>query len=100
LGEGPAITVMDRTFIADRRLVDLLIDTAQAEGLPHQFKRPGIGGTDAGVVHLARAGTPSVAVSVPARYIHAPAAILDLADFWNTVKLMLATLRRLPEQGL
>ena len=100
LGEGPAITVMDRTFIADRRLVDLLIDTAQAEGLPYQFKRPGIGGTDAGAVHLARAGTPSVVVSVPARYIHAPAAILDLADFWNTVKLMQATLRRLPEQGL
>lgn len=98
LGDGPAITVMDRSFIADRRLVDLLINTAEAEGIPHQFKRPGIGGTDAGAVHLARAGVPSVAVSVPARYIHSPAAILDLADFWNTVKLMQSTLRRLPEQ--
>lgn len=98
LGDGPAITVMDRSFIADRRLVDLLINTAEAEGLPYQFKRPGIGGTDAGAVHLARAGVPSVAVSVPARYIHAPAAILDLADFWRTVKLMQATLKRLPDQ--
>lgn len=97
LGDGPAITVMDRSFIADRRLVDLLIDTAEMENLPHQFKRPGIGGTDAGAVHLAREGVPSVAVSVPARYIHAPAAVLDLVDFWNTVKLMKATLRRLPE---
>lgn len=97
LGNGPAITVMDRTFIADRRLVDLLVTTAEAEAIPHQFKRPGIGGTDAGAVHLARAGVPTVAVSVPARYIHSPAAILDLADFWNTVKLMQATLRRLPE---
>jgi endoglucanase len=98
LGNGPAITVMDRSFIADRRLVDLLVNTAEAEGLPYQFKRPGIGGTDAGAVHLAREGVPSVAVSVPARYIHSPAAILDLADFWNTVKLMQAALRRLPEQ--
>lgn len=98
LGEGPAITVMDRTFIADRRLVDLLINTAEAENIPHQFKRPGIGGTDAGAVHLAREGVPAVAVSVPARYIHSPAAVLDLADFWNTVKLMQATLQRLPQQ--
>ncbi|MCK6628616.1 MAG: M20/M25/M40 family metallo-hydrolase [Anaerolineae bacterium] len=98
LGDGPAITVMDRSFIADRRLVDLLVATAEAEGIPHQFKRPGIGGTDAGAVHLAREGVPAVVVSVPARYIHSPAAVLDLADFWNTVKLMQATLRRLPEQ--
>lgn len=98
LGDGPAITVMDRSFMADRRLVDLLINTAEVEDIPYQFKRPGIGGTDAGAVHLAREGVPSVAVSIPARYIHSPAAILDLADFWNTVKLMQATLRRLPEQ--
>jgi endoglucanase len=89
---------MDRSFIADRRLVDLLINTAEIEGLPYQFKRPGIGGTDAGAVHLAREGVPSVAVSIPARYIHSPAAILDLTDFWHTVKLMQATLERLPGQ--
>ena len=35
LGNGPAITVMDRSFIANRRLVDLLIDTAETEGIPH-----------------------------------------------------------------
>jgi len=98
LGEGPAITVMDRSFIADRRLVDLLIETAGAEKLPYQFKRPGVGGTDAGAVHLARAGVPSAAVSVPARYIHAPAAVINLVDFWNSVKLMRATLGRLPGQ--
>ncbi|HXV43791.1 MAG TPA: M42 family metallopeptidase [Anaerolineae bacterium] len=98
LGDGPAITVMDRSFMADRRLVDLLVSTAEAQNIPYQFKRPGIGGTDAGAVHLAREGVPSVAVSIPARYIHAPAAILDLADFWNTVKLMQATLQRLAEQ--
>lgn len=98
LGDGPAITVMDRSFIADRRLVDLLIDTAKTEELPYQFKRPGIGGTDAGAVHMTREGVPSVVVSVPARYIHAPAAVLDLKDFWHMVKLMQATLTRIPSQ--
>ncbi len=100
LGDGPAITVMDRSFIANRGLVDLLINTAEAEGLPYQFKRPGIGGTDAGAVHLAREGVPSVVVSIPGRYIHSPVGVLDLADFWNTVKLMQAALKQLPEQEL
>jgi endoglucanase len=98
LGAGPAITVMDRSFIANRQLVDLLIHTAEAEQLPYQYKRPGIGGTDAGAVHLAREGVLSGVVSIPVRYIHGPAAVLDLADFWSTVKLMQATLKRLPQE--
>jgi endoglucanase len=92
LGDGPAITVMDNSFIADRRLVDLLINTADERKIPYQFKRPGVGGTDGGSIHLAREGVPSVAVSIPARYIHSPVAILDLADFWHMVKLVQATL--------
>lgn len=97
LGLGPALTVMDRTVIADRRWVDLLINTAVAHSIPYQFKRPGIGGTDAGAIHVAREGIPTAVVSVPARYIHSPAAIIDLADFWATEQLVRATLGRLPE---
>lgn len=97
LGHGPAITVMDGGLIADRALVDLLINTAEAAEIPHQFKRPGIGGTDGGAIHLAREGVPSVVVSVPARYIHAPAAVIDLEDFWRAVRLMAATLRAVSE---
>jgi len=96
LGDGPAITVMDASMIANRPLVDLLVETAKAETIPYQFKRPGIGGTDGGAIHLARAGIPSAVVSVPGRYIHSPTTIIDLADFWNTVKLMQATLQQLP----
>jgi endoglucanase len=98
IGDGPVITVMDRSMISNRRLVDLLVNTAEAEGIPYQFKRPGIGGTDAGAIHKVREGVPSVVVSVPTRYIHAPVALLDLADFWHTVKLMQATLNRLPQE--
>ena len=98
LGNGPAITVMDRSFIADRRLVDLLIETATVEKLPYQFKRPGIGGTDAGAIHLAREGIPSAVVSMPARYIHGPASVLDLSDFQTSASLMEAVLKRLPAE--
>ncbi len=98
LGKGPAISVMDHSFIADKRLVRLLVETAQAHGLPYQFKQPGIGGTDAGAIHLARTGVPSVAVSVPCRYIHNPVSFASLNDHDNLVALMKATLAALPEQ--
>ena len=95
LGKGPAITVMDRSFIADRRLVQLLTDTARELGIPYQFKQPGVGGTDAGALHLARGGVPSVTVAVPCRYIHSPVALLSVDDFENTVQLMREALSRI-----
>ena len=88
---------MDRSFIADRRLVRLLIDCAEAEGIPYQFKQPGVGGTDAGAIHLTKTGVPSAAVSVPSRYIHGPVSLLSLNDFDHVVALIKAALHALPQ---
>ena len=88
LGRGPAISVMDRSAHADRRLVRILTETAAAHDIPYQIKQPGVGGTDVGTIHLARAGVPAVAVAVPCRYIHTPAALMDAADVENTIELM------------
>ena len=100
LGGGPAITVMDRSFIADRRLVRLLTSAADELDIPYQFKQPGVGGTDAGAIHLAREGVPSVTVAVPCRYIHSPVSLLSLDDFDNTVRLMRESLSRLTRHTL
>jgi len=97
VGAGPAITVMDGSVIADRRLVELLTDTAERNGIPYQFKQPGLGGTDAGVIHLSREGVPSVVVSVPSRYIHSAVSLLSLNDLDNTVRLMKLALARVNE---
>ena len=95
LGKGPAITIMDRSFIADRRLVKLLVDTATELGIPYQFKQPLMGGTDAGAIHKTKTGVPSVTVAVPSRYIHSLVCLLSKSDFENAVRLMQETLRRL-----
>jgi endoglucanase len=95
LGKGPAITVMDRSFVADRRLLDLLTTTAENLGIPCQFKQPGIGGTDAGAIHTSRGGVPSATVAVPCRYIHSPVSLLRRDDFDATVRLMRESLSRL-----
>jgi len=95
LGKGPAISLMDRSVFADRRLVDHLIATAERLGIPYQFKQPGVGGTDAGAIARSKSGAPSVPVSVPCRFIHSPVARLSLDDFENTVRLMRESLKRL-----
>lgn len=100
LGKGPAITVMDRSFIADRRLVRLLTGTAEALGIPYQLKQPGVGGTDSGAIHQTRQGVPSATVAVPCRYIHSPVSILSLDDLNNTVRLMRESLARLTRRVL
>jgi putative aminopeptidase FrvX len=95
LGKGPAISLMDRSVFADRRLVDHLVATADRLGIPYQFKQPGLGGTDAGAIARSKSGVPSLPVSVPCRFIHSPVARLSLDDFENTVRLMRASLKRL-----
>ncbi|NLS79128.1 MAG: M42 family metallopeptidase, partial [Chloroflexi bacterium] len=81
-------------------LVQLLIDTAQAEGIPYQFKQPLMGSTDSGTIHLAREGVPTTVVSIPSRYIHSPVTLLSLDDLENTVKLMRAALIKLADLEL
>jgi endoglucanase len=95
LGKGPALSVMDRRTIADPRLVSFLASTAEKHGIPFQFRRVIGGATDAGAIHLSRSGVPSAGISLPCRYIHAPAAICSKVDFENTIRLMRAALNDL-----
>ncbi len=95
LDAGPAIYVMDRMTIADRRLVNLLCAAAEEAGIPYQLRQPGGGGTDAGVIHRTRSGIPSTSVSVPARYAHTAASIARLSDWENTLRLLHAALSKI-----
>jgi len=100
LGKGPAITIMDRSFIADQRLVQLVKETARELKIPFQIKQPGIGGTDSGAIHTSRGGVPSVTISVPCRYIHSPVSRLNLSDLRDTVRLVRESILRLSRRTL
>ena len=95
LGDGPAIYVADGATLADPRLVRHLVDTAEALHIPYQIRQPGGGGTDAGAMHLARAGVPSVSVSIPGRYAHTAAGLARLTDWQHTLDLLYHALGRL-----
>jgi endoglucanase len=94
LDAGPAIYAMDGATISDQRLVNLLVGTAEEEGIPCQIRQPGSGGTDAGVIHKVRSGVPSVSVSVPGRYPHTAAGIARISDWENTLRLLHTALSR------
>ncbi|MHA1616855.1 MAG: M42 family metallopeptidase [Candidatus Njordarchaeales archaeon] len=98
MGKGPAITIADRSIIAHPKIVKLLVNAAEENNIPYQFKRVIAGGTDAGVIHLTKGGVPAGVVSVPCRYIHGPAAFLDLRDLENTIKLVVAFVRKASEE--
>lgn len=95
LGHGPAIYVADRVTYAHPGLVKLLVDTAEAEGLPYQLRQPGLGATDAAAIQMSRHGIPSISLSVPVRYAHSPCGITSLSDWRATVRLIYAALTRL-----
>ncbi len=98
MGRGPALTVQDRSLMADARLLDLIERTAKRRRIPTQWKRPGVGGTDAGRIALSGAGVPAAVISVPCRYIHAPAAYLDIRDARRTVDLVWHTMTTLAKE--
>jgi endoglucanase len=98
LGGGVQIRMFDPTAIANPRLARLAIETARAEGIPHQVTVRRSGGTDAGSFHLANDGIPSIVLGVPARYIHSHNAIIDLKDYLHLLSLTIALVRRLDQE--
>jgi tetrahedral aminopeptidase len=100
VGGGPVLTIVDRSLIADPRLLRFLQATAEAEGIPYQHKMQPGGGTDGGAIHTANAGVPTAVISLPCRYIHSPLAYLHRDDFAHTLRLIQAALRGIDKNVL
>ena len=99
-GQGPAIVYRDASWVGDRRIVDRLIETAEAAGVPYQIKRTVTGGTDAGRIGPTESGVPVAVMSMPCRYIHSPVSVICADDLSNYVKLAGLFLDSLDERGL
>ena len=90
LGKGPAIKVRDGGMLADPRVIDWMVRTAEKAKLPYQLEILEGGTTDARAMQLARAGVPAGCLSIPSRYIHSPSEMVDYNDVQQAVKLMVA----------
>jgi endoglucanase len=85
---GPVLTIMDRATFTHPHILKTLIKTAKQKAIPFQFKKVPVGGTDAGAIHLTKAGVPSGTVAVPCRYIHGPVSIVHIDDLKNAIRLV------------
>ncbi len=88
LGGGAAIKVMDRSVICDASVRDRLIQTAQKNSVPHTLEIMTDGGTDAGAIHLTRAGIKTGGISVPTRYIHSVSETASISDIESCARLI------------
>ncbi|MDO4547134.1 MAG: M42 family metallopeptidase [Clostridia bacterium] len=93
VGQGVAISFMDRTSIAHPALARALRDTAKANNIPWQFKTFVSGGNDAGEVQYARGAIPVCPLSVPCRYIHSPSSVCSFKDIEAQYELVNAFLK-------
>jgi putative aminopeptidase FrvX len=92
MGEGPVVTVADAGLIAHPKVLRLLIDSAKENKISYQLETGISGSTDAARISLSREGVPSGVISLATRYIHSPAAILNLDDVEKTVKVAVAAI--------
>jgi len=97
MGEGPVLTVADAGLIVHPKVLRLLIDSAKEHKIPYQLETGIRGATDASKIALTREGVPSGVISVPARYIHSPAALLNLDDVEKAVQLAVAAIENIPK---
>jgi endoglucanase len=98
MGSGPSITTYDSSMIPNQELVDLVIKTAERSKIPYQLSQIARGGTDAGVIHIAHAGCPTVVIGVPTRHIHSHVGMCSLKDVENTTKLIVEVIKRLDKK--
>lgn len=88
VGGGPMIS---RGANINPRVFELLVATAEAEGIPYQVASAARGtGTDANAMQLSRGGMATGLLSVPLRYMHTPNELLALEDLENAARLLAA----------
>ncbi len=80
LGGGAAVCVMNKAVICHPKIVDKLMSLAQEKGIKAQRDATRLGGTDAGPIHVTRAGVYTGGVSIPCRYVHTPTEMADKRD--------------------
>ena len=99
LGKGPVVTFMDQSFAAHKGVFDFIIQTAEDNKMPYQFRRFTGAGTDAGRISQTGAGVPTGVISTPCRYLHGPRSVINLDDAKKVQELFMALLKSLATGG-
>ena len=100
LNKGPAISLMDRTTLFNRKFRDKIVEIAKENNIPYQYRKTSMGGNDSGKIHTSKEGSITGTISVPCRNIHSPTSVMSQLDYDNTYKLLNAILLEYKEGEL
>jgi endoglucanase len=95
LGGGPAMFLYDSSALPNRKLVELVRQTAREKNLPLQTDLVQGYGDDSAEMQKAGGGAPTINIVVPVRFTHSHNGIINRQDFDQTVELLVALLTKL-----
>lgn len=87
LGEGAVVSFMDRATLYHLGLYDLAFKVAKRSSIAVQSKNAVAGGNNAGAIHNSGKGIPTLALSLPCRYLHSSTCVIHENDLIATAKL-------------
>lgn len=97
LGSGALVIAYDRSMIPNKKLLDFVVETAEAEKIPYSLSLCK-GGRDTGAISLYEDGVPGISISMPTRHGHSHSTIINRDDFDAVVNLTSAIIEKLDEK--
>lgn len=88
LGKGPCLMIYDSSMVGHPGLRAHIEKMCVAHEIPYQLSYILRGGTDAGKIHLSHSGCPSIALTIPTRYIHSHSSIIHMDDVNHSIRLI------------
>jgi endoglucanase len=97
LGNGVALTFLEaagRGSVIPKKVRNLLIETAKENNIKYQIDIIEGGMTDAANIYINREGILTGILSIPTRYIHAPASVFNIKDVEAVIDLAVKTIEK------
>lgn len=95
LGDGVALTIIDRSTICTKSLNDFIMKNADEKGIKYQIKQAAKGGNDAGAISIFGGGCETACLSVPSRNIHSPCCVVKKSDVISATNLLITSLENI-----
>ena len=93
IGCGPVFQVASQStvagFSAHPSVLQWLVESANSVGRAYQLAALPNANTDAVLIHMARSGIPSGALTIARRYSHSPVELVDMNDAEGAVEILL-----------
>ncbi len=104
IGRGPVFQVASQGggagFSSHPAVLQWLIDSADSAGRDYQLAALPNANTDAAIIHMARDGIPTGALTISRRYSHSPVELIDLNDAEAAVQILLQAVSTLGDLDL